>query len=104
VNNLIVLSAEKDELMSHDVLKHITLRCDLVDYSNDHIFQILRQRITALNWQASDETLRLISQTAKNSPAKAMTMLQYSYMMWRAEDREDRITVTHAKKAVVLHS
>lgn len=104
LNNLIVLSAEKDEPISNDVLKHVTLRCDLTPYTNDHIFQILRQRVTTLNWHASDETLRLIAQGSKNSPAEAMTMLQYSYMCWRAEDKENAISVNHAKKAVVLNS
>lgn len=100
-NKLIILSADGVAMMNPDVLKYINVRCYLAPYSLDHIYQILQQRMNFLNWQASETTLKLISQNAKNNPEQAMKLLQNTYMIARS-DNKDKIDITHAKKALVL--
>jgi Holliday junction resolvasome RuvABC ATP-dependent DNA helicase subunit len=69
----------------------------------EHIYQIFKQRVNLLNWRASETTLRLIAQNAKNNPGTAIKMLQQCYILSRVENR-DKINITHAKKALVLSS
>ena len=102
-NKLIILSADGLTMINPDVLKYIKIRCVLSSYSLEHIYEILKQRIMFLNWKASETTLRLIAQNAKNNPGNAMRLLQNTYVIARSEDR-NKINITHAKKALVLSS
>lgn len=105
MNNLIVLSADRDEKVCPDILRWVTLKCDLTpSNNNEQIHEILKQRVKGLHWNASDSTLWLVAQNADNNPGKAMKILQSSYMMSRAENKDDCINVRHAKQAVLLNS
>ena len=100
-NKLIILSYDGVAIINPEIHKYIGIRCDLAPYSVDHVYQILKQRTDFLSWKASETTLRLIAQNSKNNPGNAMKMLQQTYIIARAENR-DKIDITHAKKAMVL--
>ena len=102
-NKLIILAYDGVAMINPEILKYIGIRCDLAPYSLDHVYQILRQRINFLDWKASETTLKLIAENAKNNPGTAIQMLQRCYILSRAENR-DKINITHAKKMLVLCS
>lgn len=102
-NRLIILSSDCDAIIHPDILKHVGIRCDLTSYSTEHIHKIVRQRVDYLGWDASENTIELISENSDNNPGKAIKMLQQTYVIMRAENMNNRkINVTHAKKALVL--
>ncbi len=101
-NKLIILSTENNPTINPDVLKYVGIRCDLSGYNNDHIYQILKQKIGFLNWNVSEATLKYITQnTINNNPSSAVHLLQQSYVVSRSQNK-DRIDITHAKKAFFL--
>ncbi|MBW8039241.1 MAG: hypothetical protein FVQ85_04505 [Planctomycetes bacterium] len=101
-NRLIILSTDPNPIVHPDVLKYVGIRCELGGYSLEHIRMIIRQRIAYLGWDASQETVKLISENSENNPGKAVKLLQQTYVIARSEDRD--INITHAKKALVLIS
>ena len=102
-NRLIILSTDPNPIVHPDVLKFVGIRCDLGGYSLEHIRQIIRQRVGYLGWDISQETIKLIADSAKNNPGKAIQLLQQCYRIARSEDK-DKINIIHAKKALVLIS
>lgn len=100
-NRLIILSADQSDCISPDILRHITLRCDLSGYNNPQIKEILQQRVAGLNWSASDTALDLITLQSGTNPAKAMKILQLCHSITRAND-EDSIDLTHVKQALAV--
>lgn len=102
-NKLIILSQDKDHPINSEILKHVYLKCDLLVYSIESIYKILKQRVDYLGWRATDNTLRLICENSKHNPGDAIRKLQLCYMVSRAEDK-NKITSQHAKKALVLSS
>jgi len=102
-NKLIILSAGANPTIHPEILKHVGIWCELTCYSQDQIYQILRQRVDYLNWRASENTLKIIAENAKNNPGKSIKMLQQCYILARSEDKA-KIDVTHAKKMLVLCS
>lgn len=104
-NRLIILSTHRDTPICFDILKHVDVRCDLLSYSTEHIYEILKQRVDYLGWDASENTIKLISENSENNPNKAIKMLQQTYVIMRSEHIENaKINITHAKKALVLCS
>jgi Holliday junction resolvasome RuvABC ATP-dependent DNA helicase subunit len=95
------MSTDSSPNIHQEMLKHIGIRCDLGGYSLEQVYQILQQRVNYLGWDASETTLRLIAQNSKNNPGNAMKLLQHTYMIARAEDK-DKINIKHAQKALVL--
>jgi Holliday junction resolvasome RuvABC ATP-dependent DNA helicase subunit len=100
-NRLIILSADQSDCISPDILRHITLRCDLTGYNNPQIKEILQQCVAGLNWSTSDSALDLITLQSGTNPAKAMKILQLCHSIARAND-EDSIDLTHAKQALAV--
>ena len=104
-NRLIILSTDRDTPICFDILKHVDVRCDLLSYSREHIYEILQQRIAYLKWDASENTIKLISENSENNPNKSIKMLQQTYVIMRSENMDnEKINITHAKKALVLCS
>jgi Holliday junction DNA helicase RuvB len=100
-NRLIILSTDRDTPICFDILKHVDVRCDLLSYSREHIYEIIKQRIAYMGWECSENTIKLISENSENNPYKAIKMLQQCYILARSEYK-DKIDITHAKKAMVL--
>lgn len=102
-NRLTIVSADRNESINPDIMKHVTVRCDLVGYNNPRIREILQQRVTGLNWPASDDALELITQHSNTNPGKAMKILLLSHTVARS-NQEDTIDLTHAKQALAVGS
>jgi len=100
-NQLIIISAESNPKINPEFLKYVKIRCDLAPYSVESIYKILRQRVDYLNWDMSEPALHLLAEKSNNNPGTAMKLLQQSYIISRAEDK-DKIKTDHAKKALFI--
>lgn len=100
-NRLIILSTERDNPIAPDILKLVSVRCDLSRNTKLQIMDILQQRAAFLNWRVSEETLDLIAHNSQHNPGRAIKMLQNSYMVMRANTMDGNvIDITHTKKAL----
>jgi Holliday junction resolvasome RuvABC ATP-dependent DNA helicase subunit len=100
-NRLIILSADRNDPISPDIMRYITLRCDLTGYNNPQIREILQQRVAGLNWTVSSAALDLITQHARVNPGTAMKILSMCHSIARAND-DDVIDLTYAKQALAV--
>lgn len=98
-NRLIIFSAGRNDKLDQDLLRHLTQLIELCPYTNQNIYDILRQRTAGLNWTATDASLRLITQNADNIPGRAMKILHLSHSVARA-NHKDSIDITHTKQAI----
>lgn len=100
---LIIFSINFDSWLNCELRNIIDIEIELDKYSEDELFQILKQRCDCYcKWAyKSDELLKIIAQNADGNPGKSMRLLQISYSIMRAGDK-NIMKMKDVKKAVEL--
>lgn len=101
-NHLIILSTVNDKRIIDPLKNAIDICCHLSDYSEDELFQILRQRCQLFGWDyEEDKALRIIANKAQGNPGKAVKVLLMAYRVMRSLG-ENVIKLSDVNKAVEL--